>query len=235
MMFVIAIFTLLGYTYGRTESFREIQIQKDKLTVAEETISLLEDRVQELSESTQASLLLPMPTPTPTPSPAPTLPPKQVESFSVDNDPWGVAKQIGEYTWTMKIQMDDRMATPQEVFEALNIYRQLHSKGTLTWDDRLGEYATSRAKHFTAIEQTDAHAGFMEYTKDIENVKKLGFASLGENSSFGFRMYGVHLIEWVYAGDEPHDKNQLNEKWTHVGVGVDGNQTDIIFGGNKID
>jgi uncharacterized protein YkwD len=62
---------------------------------------------------------------------------------------------------------------------------------------------------------------------------KLGFSSLGENSSYGYLLEGVHLIEWVYAGDAPHDNNQLNSEWSHVGIGVNGTATDLIFGGRK--
>lgn len=151
-----------------------------------------------------------------------------------DGGEWGKAKQIGEHTWTIKIGMDDTMATPQEIHEALNNYRQLHGRNTLSWDDRLAEYALSRARYFTQIGDLDEHAGFSEYLKDENNFKALGFWALGENSSYGYRLSGTHLIEWVYAGDKPHDDNQLNPDWTHVGIGVDGYQTNLIFGGQKM-
>lgn len=134
----------------------------------------------------------------------------------------------------MKIQMDDRMTTPKEIFEALNIYRSRNQRSQLEWDNRLAEYANTRAKHFTELGKLDAHAGFKDYTNNIDNVKKLGFWSLGENSSYGYRLLGVHIIEWVYAADEPHNNNQLSPDWSHVGIGVDGNQTALIFGGNKM-
>lgn len=151
-----------------------------------------------------------------------------------DGGEWGKAKQIGEHTWTMKIGMDDTMATPQEIHEALNNYRRLHGRNTLSWDDKLAEYALSRARYFTQIGDLDEHAGFSEYLKDENNFKVLGFWALGENSSYGYRLSGTHLIEWVYAGDKPHDDNQLNPDWTHVGIGVDGYQTNLIFGGQKM-
>jgi len=52
---------------------------------------------------------------------------------------------------------------------------------------------------------------------------------LGENISYGYRLEGVHLIEWMYAGDKPHDDNQLDSKWDHVGIGVKETATCIIF------
>ncbi len=151
-----------------------------------------------------------------------------------DNQEWGKATQVSEHTWTMKVGFDDNMASPLEIFEALNKYRQQHSREALTWDDRLANFAKERASTFTSLGKTDEHAGFVSYTDNIDNVKALGFWSLGENSSYGYRLTGVHLIEWVYAGDEGHNSNQLNSEWTHVGIGVDGNQTDLIFGGNKM-
>lgn len=151
-----------------------------------------------------------------------------------DGQEWGKATQVSEHTWTMKVGFDDKMATPQEIFEALNNYRRQHSREALTWDDRLAGFAQARANNFTILGKTDEHAGFVSYTDNIDNVKGLGFWSLGENSSYGYRLTGVHLIEWVYAGDEGHNSNQLNSTWSHVGIGVDGNQTDLIFGGNKM-
>lgn len=174
----------------------------------------------------------------PTATSSPT-PPLEKKSFTIPTptplvSEWGVAKQIGSSTWTMRIEMDPRMATPQEVLEALNEYRRRHQKEALTWDSKLADYATTRAQYFTNQKKLDAHIGFVEFTKSIDNVKSLGFWSLGENASYGYQVYGVHLIEWVYAGDEPHNTNQLNSQWTHVGIGIVGNQTDMIFGGNKM-
>lgn len=151
-----------------------------------------------------------------------------------DLEEWGRAKQVSEHTWTMKISFDSKMATPIEIFEALNSYRQKHGRNSLNWDDRLAKYASQRTQYFTQIGYLDEHAGFSEFVKSEENVRSLGFWWLGENSSYGYRLEGVHLIEWIYAGDQPHNDNQLNPDWTHVGVGVDGYQTDIIFAAHQI-
>ncbi|MBI4080688.1 MAG: CAP domain-containing protein [Candidatus Levybacteria bacterium] len=146
---------------------------------------------------------------------------------------WGVAKQVDEHTWTMRVGMDDRMATPSEIYEALNAFRQKNGRGGLAWDDKLAGYAQSRSGVFASIKSTDGHAGFQDYLNNQDGFHKLGFNSIGENSSFGYRVYGVHLIEWIYAGDAPHNNNQLNPQWTHVGIGVADTGTDLIFGGNK--
>ena len=40
-------------------------------------------------------------------------------------------------------------------------------------------------------------------------------------------------IEWMYAGDKPHDDNQVNNRWNYVGIGVKGLATALIFGTGK--
>jgi uncharacterized protein YkwD len=160
------------------------------------------------------------PTPTPTPVPA--------------TQAWGMAKQIGEHTWTMNVGSDARVGSTQEIFVALNAYRQRHGVGVLSWDNGLGNFAQSRADLFNTRGNTDTHAGFTDFINNQDGFKKLGFMSLGENSSFGYHVEAVHLIEWIYAGDAPHDNNQLNPQWSFVGIGVNGVATDLIFGGNRI-
>lgn len=219
---MLLIVLVIGYFFGRVETIVKIDSEKKEQPAIIKTIYI-------------------KPTMNPTPTVAPK---KSIESIIVQVTPtpplpeepgeWGVAKQIGEHTWTMKIGRDDKMTTPLEVFDALNNYRQKHGKPTLTWDNRLAEYAQQRAKYFTSIGQTDAHKGFIEYVNDVENIKKLGFWSVGENSSSGYQLTGVHLIEWIYAGDKPHDDNQLSADWSHVGIGVDTAQTDLIFGGRSM-
>lgn len=229
LILVFCIFALLGYLYGKNEQLERIRLLEKELKNAYQEIQFLQKQVNRPT------------TPTPTPRPlrsqrtAPIAPEPTVSSRQSDEpEEWGVAKQIGEHTWTMKIQMDSTMATPREIFDALNEYRYKKRREKLQWDDKLAEYAHSRAQFFTSNGKLDEHAGFSEYVKSIDHVKKLGFWSVGENSSFGYRMNGLHLIEWIYAGDPPHDNNQLMTEWTHVGIGVDGHQTNLIFGGNKM-
>lgn len=146
---------------------------------------------------------------------------------------WGVAKQIDEHTWTMNVEKDTTMATAQEIVAALNAYRQKKGIASLSWDTTLASYAQSRADHFVDLANTDKHEGFTDYINNQDGFAKLGFNAVGENSSYGYQLTGIHLIEWVYAGDAPHDDNQLRSAWTHVGVGVAGVATDLIFAGSK--
>lgn len=162
---------------------------------------------------------------------------KDVSSITSTNQKageWGVAKQLDEHTWTMKVGDDEQMATPQEILTALNFYRNQHGRGSLAWDGMLSSYADTRAAFFTNQGTLDGHAGFQDYLENQDGFNKLGFVRVGENSSYGYRLAGVHLIEWVYAGDADHDKNQLDSHWYYVGIGVSGTATDLIFGGEKL-
>lgn len=150
-----------------------------------------------------------------------------------DTAPWGIAQQIDKVTWTMKVGMDAKMATPNEILEALNNYRVRRGSQKLTWDTKLADYAQSRAKYLNGIKKTDSHEGFKNFVEKEDGYNKLGYDWLGENISYGFQLEGVHLIEWMYAGDKPHDDNQVDTKWDHVGIGVNGTATCLIFATSK--
>lgn len=181
------------------------------------------------------------PTPVP-PSPREAkayTPPQQIAITTVpkrnqEEDEWGVARQIDEHTYTIRVGSDDRMGTRDEVLAALNQYRAVNGAGALVFDDRLNNYAQSRADHFVSIKSTDAHAGFNDYLENNHGFEALGFARLGENSYYGGPLYGVHLIEWVFAKSPGHNANQIDKGWTHVGIGVTGLSANLIFGANQI-
>lgn len=147
--------------------------------------------------------------------------------------PWGMAQKVGDHTYTMKFTPDVRMATPQEIFDALNNYRQKNGIHILAWDTTLAQYAQSRANFFEQQGTLDHHAGFSHFLHDEDGFSKLGFNNMGENASYAGPLVGAHLIEWIFAGDEEHNANQLNATWTHVGIGVNGIATDMIFGAGK--
>jgi uncharacterized protein YkwD len=134
----------------------------------------------------------------------------------------------------MKIALDPVMATPAEILSALNEYRRRYGSQILTLDSKLVNYAQSRVDYFYQIKNIDGHAGFNNFLEKEDGFNKLGFTYLGENISYGYRLNGVHLIEWVYAGDEPHNKNQLDPKWDHVGIAVRDNSTCLIFATGKM-
>lgn len=213
-----------------TDNSKQIKIISHKnpqvvLNTVMEDISLTDIPTPSATLRTSPSTI---PSPTLTPTITPTRPPPTPTLI------WGKASQVSEHSWTMNIENDDRMATPAEILDALNSYRNRHHRSTLSLDDNLAKFAASRVEKFQELGKTDEHAGFNDYLKDNENFKRLGFRKLGENSSSGYQLYGVHIIEWIYAGDKPHDDNQLDPEWSHVGIGVKGNMTNIIFGGYKM-
>jgi len=143
--------------------------------------------------------------------------------------------QIGTFTYQVRIGSDDRMATPQEIAEELNHYRKSHGKSDLIWDSVLAEYANNRAKYFFDNQILDEHEGFRKFVNNDGGFEKLGFDSLGENSAYlsGGELMAKSIIEQLFASDIYHDNNQLDPKWTHVGVGIEGLAINLIFGGNK--
>ena len=158
----------------------------------------------------------------------------QIKQSAHPQEDWGVAKDIGDGTYTIRVESDSAMGTPQEVFEALNHYRNVNGSSTLTWDDRLASYAQSRADYMASIQTTDKHAGFNNFVENEDGFAKLGYYSLGENSYFGGPLNGVHLIEWVFAKSPGHDANQKDNSWSHVGIGVTNSTVNLNFGGNKM-
>lgn len=151
----------------------------------------------------------------------------------IDDGPWGVARQIDDHTWTMKIGLDEKMATPEEILSALNDYRRVHGSQILTMNEKLKNYAQERARYLNKKGSTDGHQGFNDFLENQNGFEKLGFTSLGENISYGYKLNGVHIIEWMYAGDKPHNDNQLDNRWNYVGIGTDGLATCLIFGTGK--
>lgn len=227
-IFLIIEITVLGWIWQQNrDKFKQIITPVIAPSINELKPKIEETEVKEITPiKIIRTTLIPTPTtvivknkiPTPTP----------------DNEPWGVAKQIDEVTWTMKVGEDEKIATPQEILDALNEYRKRYDSQILTWDNKLGEYANSRAVYLNSIQNVDGHKGFNNFMENEDGFNKLGFTALGENISFGYKLNGVHIIEWMYAGDKPHNDNQLNNKWNYVGIGVDGLATCLIFATGKM-
>lgn len=179
--------------------------------------------------------------PTLTPEPTPfisvtTVPTVGSQPFvrPTSSEPWGVAKKVDDMTYTIRVGEDDTMATAQEIFEALNQYRNVNGKSSLTWSDSLAHYAQSRAQHFNSISGTDKHAGFDNFLNNENGFQALGFRRIGENSYFGGKLNGVHMIEWVFAKSPGHNANQLDEGWSYVGIGVTDTSANLNFGGERM-
>lgn len=183
---------------------------------------------------TSISTLAPEPLPTHTSTPLPTEKPSTTPFTQITN----LASKNIEPTTSSQFS-PSLTATPQpqtsqnnEILNALNSYRQKKGVGTLSVDSNLQSFAQNRAEYFDSHGGMDSHAGFQEMMNN-NGFEKMGFNSLGENSSYGSYGSSTNLIEGIYAGDGPHDQNQLNPEWTHVGIGVKNDSTDLVFGGRK--
>lgn len=116
---------------------------------------------------------------------------------------------------------------------AINSYRAKKGVGELSFDSGLSGFAQGRSDYFASRGSMDSHAGFEDFVNNQNGFAKLGFFALGENSSFGYKVTPSELIEDIFANHAPHENNQINPEWTHVGVGVSGVAVDIVFGGRK--
>lgn len=124
--------------------------------------------------------------------------------------------------------------SPQSIVSALVSYRSKKGVGALATDPKLTSFARDRAQYFSLRGGMDSHAGFQDFINNQDGFSRLGFMSLGENSSYGYSLSAVDLVEQAFAGHGPHDTNQLDPQWTHVGVGISGQAVDIVFGGKKL-
>lgn len=122
--------------------------------------------------------------------------------------------------------------TTKSILQALNNYRSKNGAGSLQIDNKLQEYAQSRANHLKSIGKLDKHAGHKEFMGS-DGFGKLGFNSVAENQSYNYRGDAKGLIEKFYGESAGHNKNQLNPEYTHVGIGINSPFTNLVFGGRK--
>ena len=188
------------------------------------------------------------PAPTPTYSPTPTLLPTATPTPTVfvpapspqqdqpTADPtWGIAQHVTGHEWTIRVGEDAQMASASDIFAALNQYRQTQGKGTLQWDNTLASYAQQRASLYSSQGKLDDHSGFNDFVQNQDGFHKLGYSHLGENAALiANPLLGVHIIEWLFAGDPEHNANQLDSSWSSVGIGVSGFGIDLVFGGGRL-
>jgi uncharacterized protein YkwD len=161
-------------------------------------------------------------------TPEPT--PKEQPAVQQD-DEWGKAVQQEDGSYTMRVNMDERMSTANELYEALMSYRSVKNKPRLSWDDKLASYAQERAIYIHS-NGLDGHIGFNDFISNQGGYDKLGYRHLGENMA-NMKMTGVHLVEWIYAQSPGHEANQLGD-WSHIGIGVYGDCCVLVFSGAKL-
>lgn len=118
------------------------------------------------------------------------------------------------------------------VLKALNDYRSKNGVGSLSLDSKLQDYAQSRADYLRALGKLDKHAGHKEFMNN-SGFEKLRFNAIAENQSYNFKGNAQGLIETLYGKSSGHNKNQLSAEYTHVGIGISGAFTNLVFGGKK--
>lgn len=164
-------------------------------------------------------------------SPTAKAKPKPVDPYA--NDPvlkdakWGEAVQVREHEYKMKVGEDPVMGTPQEIFEALNHYRSTKGVGRLEWNEKIAALARERVLELPT--EKTPHEGFNRRINEDGFWEEYQIRGAGENASLGYRLTGVHLIEWLYASDAGHESNQLNSRWNCVGIAVSGNNSVLLF------
>ncbi len=196
--------------------------------------SLLDPLVKKIKQA-PASTPVPSIISSITPSP---IPDRQYAATAIpvptdDQKPWGVAEKIRDHTYTIKIENEEKMSTPNELLKALNDYRIKNGSQPLRWEEKICSFAQERAE-YQAENGLDAHQGFNDYLENQDGFQKLGFAWLGENASQGYIMSGQHLIEFIFASDEEHDQNQLQSRWDRTCIAIVDSTVEIIFATSPI-
>ncbi|HRN96267.1 MAG TPA: CAP domain-containing protein, partial [Candidatus Levybacteria bacterium] len=132
----------------------------------------------------------------------------------------------------LKKSISTPVSTTTQILSALNTYRASKGIAPLQIDTTLQTFAQRRADYFDSTGSMDNHSGFQNMLND-NGFEKMGFNALGENSSFGAWETPQNLIESIYGNSSAHNESQLRSDWTHVGIGVKGHATNLVFGGKK--
>lgn len=122
--------------------------------------------------------------------------------------------------------------TKDTVLQALNTYRAKNGVAALQIDNTLQDYAQGRADYLKSLGKLDNHAKHSEFMAN-DGFAKLGFNAVAENQGYNYKGDATGLIEKFYASSSGHNKNQLNSLYTHIGIGINGPFTDLVFGGRK--
>jgi uncharacterized protein YkwD len=114
--------------------------------------------------------------------------------------------------------------------DALNVYREKNGVRKLAWSSVLADYAHDRAFHYDLDQHLDNHDGFRNLISDPSNYQKMGFTGVAENAAYNVSLDPTILFETVFAGHDSHNAIQLDPRWTHVGIAVNGKSVDVVFG-----
>jgi uncharacterized protein YkwD len=169
----------------------------------------------------------------PTTKPEPTLGPTLTPAQTPNTTPTLQISNVDTTKTIENINTDDTMATADEIFNALNSYRNEKGVGSLSWDNTLANFSQGRVNTFASINNLDDHAGFRSYMEN-GGFEASGFNGLGENSAqLAGPMSGDEIIREIYGASSAHNSSQLDPAWTHAGVAISGIFVNINFGKDK--
>lgn len=219
--------TILLASLSVPRIIKDISINKDENTI----------QITNNINGEELKIEVPTPKPAKTPRPSSTPRPSKTPKPTAVSTPNPTKSPIPKISTTQKPSATTAPATTginqQTIINALNIYRQKNNVSSLSLDPKLQTFAQNRADSLKASGKLDNHAGFTHYIKNQDGFNKLGFNALAENQSWNFKGTATGLIEQLYGKSTGHNKNQLNPTYTHVGIGVSGVYTNLVFGGKK--
>jgi uncharacterized protein YkwD len=167
----------------------------------------------QVTKKTPEPIASPSPTATPTPTevPTPTTTPKPTTPKTL-----GVQIQATVAPTKATVQTggaltaSDRMATPGEIFGAVNSYRNAHGLGSLSSSGTLCAIASTRANQQAQAGHLD-HGGFEGQAKsqtEFHHVAEiLQYTSVPATASY--------LVNTGWAGSPQHNGQMLGAQWTH--------------------
>lgn len=161
-------------------------------------------------------------------SPIPTKSPNKTPSSKNSSSEWLLIKK-NEALTLANIPNDERMSTPDELFEAMNNYRITHNLQPLTKDSTLCNVAQKRAEELQKLGNLDNHEGFYNY---LEDFVKGGFETMpSEVLYYGGPLLGVHIVEYGWDRSLTGHRDEIqNLIWNRGCAGINSKAVVFIFG-----
>lgn len=216
------VLTYLALTLSLTALY--ISLPKTEAEVKQQTLGERTERVlANVANLESINTPTPEPTLTPTEVPIPTNAPTPIISISQEQS----SKTVSN------VENDDVMANANDIFNALNSYRNENGIPSLAWDNTLADFAAGRTGKFSSNNSLDGHVGFREFMNN-NGFEKSGFNGLGENSAqLSGPMRGDKIIREIFGASTSHNTSQLDPAWTHVGISANGIFVNVNFGKDK--
>lgn len=134
---------------------------------------------------------------------------------------------MDEHTTVTWLPPDDRMSTTDELFTAMNNYRQTHSIAGVERNDTLCTIVQKRADEQQALGTIDGHAGFPKYAQEQREFSYLTEVLFGGQQP----QSGVHIVEYGWDQSLTGHREAIQDRsMTHGCGGVAGYFAAFIFG-----